>query len=658
MTRLVTVLSAAILFSFMGRSGPTKAQYNPAEAATLTPSDGTDIRAVSLSPKPWKMRCAHDIPMQKLSADRVEPLSGESLTYAEVQARLSEAVVGNARSLSYGGDGNDQGRVVVLSGTDADRAHRPEWEGGTMTATRTHRGESSVAANPWSVTLSGMRGEGDFAFDYNGRASYAHRTINWPYALKYAVQEPIHWSEETVASDYSIGTWFPDLTYAPDGAPGVAHSYFAGMISTARYTFRLGQVWDTERVSPGEGEFASLAYAPDGRACMVYLNTDSPSGTGWTADYAERTGSDSWSVESAASARYVAFGHKYSLVFLPETGQPAISFLYGFDTDDPPELRTAELRYAYRDEGVWHVEVVDDSSPFVGFDSEMLLDPQGKPAICYQDATNDQLKFARRIGPDDWDTQIVDSDGDVGRFSTLVFLPDGRPAIAYADMTNHDLKYSAWRDEAWHIRRIAEGKYGYYCRMELDENGRPRVMFTDSQDQVYQAVFIPGNWDGDPDVDLVDFIEFPGCFSGPWQTTGFVVPSHDCLEVFDFDADSDVDLPDFSEFTKAFSTLIVEAGALEEGEASAGTYFSNGNDLSGSVVQSGFNLDDFSILWEVELQPPGSGYITIFTPSTVTSPYVIEAPALSGEYVFRLTAANTQTGEAASDTVALSLVEP
>jgi len=63
----------------------------------------------------------------------------------------------------------------------------------------------------------------------------------------------------------------------------------------------------------------------------------------------------------------------------------------------------------------------------------------------------------------------------------------------------------------------------------------------------------PADWDNDNDVDIDDFAEFPGCMSGPWAAEGFVMPSQNCLDVFDFDADADVDLKDFASFQRVFT---------------------------------------------------------------------------------------------------------
>jgi hypothetical protein len=62
---------------------------------------------------------------------------------------------------------------------------------------------------------------------------------------------------------------------------------------------------------------------------------------------------------------------------------------------------------------------------------------------------------------------------------------------------------------------------------------------------------IPGDADGDGDIDLLDYRIFEGCHSqsGP----GVVPAAPACLEACDFDDDADVDLADFGGFQAAFT---------------------------------------------------------------------------------------------------------
>ena len=347
-----------------------------------------------------------------------------------------------------------------------------------------------AGAGLWEVNATGLVGMGATGFDSTGRPTYAHQTTSWPRDLNYAVRDGGVWGDSTAADRWSIGSWVVDLEYGPTGEPGVGHVYWISSNATAYYTYRAGNSWYSERVSLREGQYPELEYTPDGRAALAYLNSDTPSGAGWTIDYAERVGVNNWQVETAALARYVAYGHDPSLVFLPGSGEPAIAYLYGFDTSAPSSQRTAELRYAYRSGGSWHVEIVDSSSPFTGFETDMALDPLGVPAIAYQDATNDQLMFARRLGPDHWATEVIDTAGDVGRFNSLLFLPNGQPAVAYCDLTNDDLKYATWNGVTWDVEVVAEDLDGYYCDMVLSPQGSPYIMFTDADGNVYEAYIL------------------------------------------------------------------------------------------------------------------------------------------------------------------------
>ena len=59
---------------------------------------------------------------------------------------------------------------------------------------------------------------------------------------------------------------------------------------------------------------------------------------------------------------------------------------------------------------------------------------------------------------------------------------------------------------------------------------------------------IPGDFDADGDVDMIDFARFQGCSTGP----GVVELAPGCC-FFDFDSDRDVDLDDYAEFHQEFT---------------------------------------------------------------------------------------------------------
>jgi len=70
------------------------------------------------------------------------------------------------------------------------------------------------------------------------------------------------------------------------------------------------------------------------------------------------------------------------------------------------------------------------------------------------------------------------------------------------------------------------------------------------------AADVPGDFDGDGDVDLDDYAFFYDCMDGPNATPTPTLPVtwEECLEEFDFDTDLDVDMGDFGEFQGLFGS--------------------------------------------------------------------------------------------------------
>ena len=69
-----------------------------------------------------------------------------------------------------------------------------------------------------------------------------------------------------------------------------------------------------------------------------------------------------------------------------------------------------------------------------------------------------------------------------------------------------------------------------------------------SQFALISLVRLPGDWDGDGDVDIADYAEFAGCLTGP--DGGPLGPG---CSLFDFDSDVDVDLGDMTAFQGYFT---------------------------------------------------------------------------------------------------------
>jgi len=68
-------------------------------------------------------------------------------------------------------------------------------------------------------------------------------------------------------------------------------------------------------------------------------------------------------------------------------------------------------------------------------------------------------------------------------------------------------------------------------------------------------LYIPGDFDGDGDVDLADYAFLADCLAGPGVPPAPTPPTavEECLSAFDFGADNDVDAQDFAEFQAVFT---------------------------------------------------------------------------------------------------------
>jgi hypothetical protein len=87
------------------------------------------------------------------------------------------------------------------------------------------------------------------------------------------------------------------------------------------------------------------------------------------------------------------------------------------------------------------------------------------------------------------------------------------------------------------------GGYANLGYVPIDLNSVPIQQFA-----TLSLVQLPGDWDGDGDVDLSDYEQLLTCMTGPGGTA--LGPG---CSVFDFEPDQDVDLYDAAAFMRSFN---------------------------------------------------------------------------------------------------------
>ncbi len=160
------------------------------------------------------------------------------------------------------------------------------------------------------------------------------------------------------------------------------------------------------------------------------------------------------------------------------------------------DATNGDLKYARRTGSGWTINVVD-SAGIVGYDTSLALNTGGEPRISYWDVTNRDLKFASRVSAlGTWALYVVDSAGDVGEYSSLAYDSSNRPHISYYDRTNRALKYARGPAGSWSIVTVDSGNVGEFTSLALDSAGNPHIVYYDrGQGDLKYAWFNGTGWD-------------------------------------------------------------------------------------------------------------------------------------------------------------------
>jgi hypothetical protein len=134
------------------------------------------------------------------------------------------------------------------------------------------------------------------------------------------------------------------------------------------------------------------------------------------------------------------------------------------------------VRYFYRSGGAWNWERIGP-----GTTNSIAVDAGGVPYIAYYDPGSHALKIATRQSAA-WSTVTVDDSGDVGSSAALDVGPDATLHIAYYDATNGDLKY-ARRERlatAWSIQVVDSiGNVGSGVSLKVDRQNTVHIAYYD-----------------------------------------------------------------------------------------------------------------------------------------------------------------------------------
>ena len=263
----------------------------------------------------------------------------------------------------------------------------------------------------------------DVAFDTTGRASISYGRGR----LKFARRTGSSWTVQTVDTN-ALGD-VSSLAYDPrTGNPAISYHWNNRSLKLAVWN---GKTWQSQVVASAAARYSSLAYDPlTGNAAIAFCDDVNVDGTLDTLKFARWTGS-AWAVQALETGG-AGFGARASLAFAPD-GSACVVHTSGGSVRvlrsnaspwagggwAPAETlpgcgssvvadRTGALFVSYyqgntlalarrdRGTGVWQTETVDRGINGAELGTHVQLDPAGRPSVSYTDYNVRDLKFASR----------------------------------------------------------------------------------------------------------------------------------------------------------------------------------------------------------------------------------------------------------------------
>jgi len=237
------------------------------------------------------------------------------------------------------------------------------------------------------------------------------------------------------------------------------------------YAWHDGSQWHSQVVdaSPGVGGYASLALDEGGYAHIGYYDA-----THAGLRYAYQVpGSEAWQVQTVDEGSV----GMYTSLAVSASGQPHIAY-----------RGPSSVKYAYRDQAGWHLEVVDSDLSATFKHVSLALDRYNRPRVTYYldddvDSNWDVLYAYRdQTG---WHVQVVDEvPGSGGGDTSLALDANDRPHVSYIGegSDDYDVEYATYTGSSWVHQTVDENVDGLggHTSLALDGVGRPRVSYYDA----------------------------------------------------------------------------------------------------------------------------------------------------------------------------------
>lgn len=208
--------------------------------------------------------------------------------------------------------------------------------------------------------------------------------------LKLAILENNKWTIEVVDSEGSVGM-YTSIAVDSNGDPHISYADTGGV--ELLYAHRMDSGWDIDVADSNGRIYESTSVAIDSNDNPHICYYASTPTSDLSLKYAYLT--NKWNVEEVDSNLWRFNQARGTTIAMDKYDRTHMAYF---------SWRNWDLKYAYRANNKWNVEVVDSEGD-VGAYPSVAIDLNGYPHISYMDRSNLNLKRARRIP---YDPEIPD----------------------------------------------------------------------------------------------------------------------------------------------------------------------------------------------------------------------------------------------------------
>jgi hypothetical protein len=244
--------------------------------------------------------------------------------------------------------------------------------------------------------------------------------------LRYARPGSVSWDVQSLGSHGDYLHNGIDMALDGNGLPGIVYdATYASGLQVLEYAHFDGAAWNFESID-ARGVHARIVYNAQGNPLVSYrkvLDKDHS-----VLCFAEKiNGNWALTVLDESTRSYSLGDVMYTDIDVDDSGNVGISYGYRAGRND-------QLRYAYRDSGGWHIEVVD--AEFLGTYSSIKFGGS-TPNIAYvASGTGGMVKLATGNGSGGWSNSLLPNMGEFPIDVDLDLNTAGSAVVAFRDSGN------------------------------------------------------------------------------------------------------------------------------------------------------------------------------------------------------------------------------